>query len=80
MRTLKMPHQDIAKFLLAAAKSGCLERTAIGKACSDASPEYSLQAAVAQGFPWVEVLPLCLADTKFVVVFFCFLFVFFFLL
>lgn len=59
-------------FLLAAAKSRCLERTTIGKACSDASPEYCLQAAVAQGFLWVEVLPLCLTDTKFVVVFFFF--------
>lgn len=69
-----MPHQDIIKFLLAAAKSACLERTTIGKACSDASTEYSLQAAVAQGFPWVEVLPLCLADTKFVVFLFVCLF------
>lgn len=70
MRTLKIPYWDIPKFLLAVAKSRCLERTMIGEACSDASPEYSLQAAVAQGFPWVEVLPLCLTDTKFVGFFF----------
>lgn len=45
--------------------ANCLER--IGEACSDASLEYSLQATVAQGFPWVEVLPLFLTNTKFVV-------------
>lgn len=57
------------EFLLAAAKSRCLGRSMTGKACSGASPEYSVQAAVAQGFPWVEVLPLCLTDTKFVCLF-----------
>lgn len=42
-----------------------MERTMTGRACSDASPEHTLQEGGAQGFPWVEMLPLCLTDTKF---------------
>lgn len=65
-----MLYHDTPKPLLAAARRRCLETTVTGKACRGASPEHSLQAAGAQGFRWVEVLPLCLTDTKFGVYFF----------